>query len=62
MASLNQTHAPALGGIFGAAISAAIGRVITWNDARMTRKALSNLSDHELDDIGLTRGEIERIR
>lgn len=32
-----------------------------WNDARMTRKALSRLSDRELDDIGLTRGDIARI-
>ncbi len=32
-----------------------------WNDARMTRKALGKLSDRELDDIGLCRGEIEMI-
>ena len=29
-----------------------------WNDARATRKALSALSDRELEDIGLTRGDI----
>jgi uncharacterized protein YjiS (DUF1127 family) len=33
----------------------------TWNDARVTRKALSSLSDRELDDIGLCRGDIEHI-
>ena len=33
-----------------------------WNDARLTRKALSQLSDRELDDIGLSRGDIELIR
>lgn len=27
----------------------------------LTRKALSSLSDHELRDIGLTRGEIDSI-
>ncbi|MFD1882526.1 DUF1127 domain-containing protein [Paracoccus pacificus] len=32
-----------------------------WNDARVTRKSLSRLSDRELDDIGLCRGDIERI-
>ena len=30
-----------------------------WNDARVTRKALNKLSDRELDDIGLCRGDIE---
>ncbi|WP_138933164.1 DUF1127 domain-containing protein [Roseovarius arcticus] len=29
-----------------------------WKDARATRKALSVLSDRELEDIGLTRGDI----
>lgn len=32
-----------------------------WNDARVTRSALNKLSDRELDDIGLTRGDIDRI-
>lgn len=32
-----------------------------WNDARVTRKALSKLSDRELDDIGLCRGDLEFI-
>jgi uncharacterized protein YjiS (DUF1127 family) len=32
-----------------------------WNDARVTRKALSKLSDRELDDIGLCRGDVEMI-
>jgi uncharacterized protein YjiS (DUF1127 family) len=33
----------------------------SWNDARVTRKALNKLSDRELDDIGLCRGDIEHI-
>lgn len=37
----------------------AFGVVATWNDARITRKALGKLSDRELDDIGLCRGDIE---
>ena len=32
-----------------------------WNDARLTRKALGRLSDRELDDIGLCRGDVELI-
>lgn len=37
------------------------GAVATWNDARVTRKALSKLTARELDDIGLTYGDIEAI-
>lgn len=32
-----------------------------WNDARHTRAALQMLSDRELDDIGLTRADIDRV-
>ncbi|TMV84622.1 DUF1127 domain-containing protein [Thioclava sp. BHET1] len=32
-----------------------------WNDARLTRKSLGRLSDRELDDIGLCRGDIDAI-
>lgn len=42
-------------------VSNALVAVKNWNDARVTRKALSSLSDRELDDIGLCRGDIERI-
>ncbi len=30
-----------------------------WNDTRATRKALAQLSDHELEDIGILRGDID---
>jgi uncharacterized protein YjiS (DUF1127 family) len=42
-------------------ITAFLARFAAWNDARITRKALTGLSDHELDDIGLCRGDIEDI-
>ena len=29
-----------------------------WNNARVTRNALSKLSDHELNDIGFSRGDV----
>ncbi|EEB84855.1 DUF1127 domain-containing protein [Roseobacter sp. GAI101] len=37
------------------------GNVVAWNDARVTRNALSSLSDRELDDIGLVRGDIDKV-
>ena len=41
--------------------SETISSFAAWNDARITRKALTRLSDRELDDIGLCRGDIEMI-
>lgn len=38
-----------------------IGNVTTWNDARITRKALSKLSSRELEDIGLTYADLDTI-
>lgn len=37
------------------------GTVAAWNDARITRNSLSKLSARELDDIGLTYGDIDTI-
>ncbi|KEO61167.1 hypothetical protein DT23_10560 [Thioclava indica] len=39
-----------------------IASVLEWNDLRVTRKALAKLSDRELDDIGLTRFDLNRLR
>lgn len=36
-------------------------RLTDWRDRRATQKALAGLSDHELDDIGLTRADIDAI-
>ena len=38
-----------------------LGAVAAWNDARITRKSLSKLTARELDDIGLSYGDIEDI-
>lgn len=43
---------------FASAVSDAI---ISWNETRLTRKSLDALSDRELDDIGLTRGDIDMV-
>ncbi|WP_204113365.1 DUF1127 domain-containing protein [Shimia biformata] len=58
-----DTHAPAsFTGRIGQFFASVVATVAAWNDARVTRNALSELSDRELDDIGLSRGDIENIR
>lgn len=37
-----------------------LGRLAAWNDRRVTVKMLDRLSDRELADIGLQRGDIAR--
>lgn len=32
-----------------------------WHNSRTTRDALLRLTDRELDDIGLSRGDIDRV-
>ena len=65
MALLDFTAAPtgarSLGGRLFATLARTAAALVTWNDARVTRKALGQLSDRELDDIGLCRGDIEDI-
>lgn len=53
----NRAASLNLGGLFHSLVSA----FVAWNDARATRRALSKLSDRELDDIGLCRGDIDLI-
>ncbi|MEO9778709.1 MAG: DUF1127 domain-containing protein [Sedimentitalea sp.] len=48
-------------GRIGTLISSASDAVIEWNDARMTRNALSGLTNRELEDIGLIRGDIDSV-
>lgn len=35
--------------------------LVEWNAARVTRNQLNNLTDRELDDIGLTRADIQDV-
>ena len=53
--------APGLFGRIGAAFTGVLGMVVAWNDARVTRNALAKLSDRELEDIGLVRGDIDDV-
>ncbi len=45
-------------GVFFASVANA---VVDWNEARVTRNSLNKLSDRELSDIGLFRGDIDEI-
>lgn len=36
-------------------------RLTDWHRARKTRNALHQLSDRELDDIGVSRGDIDHL-
>ena len=64
MAALDTTRPFAASGSAGRTTSifaAAFAMFAAWNDARQTRKALSVLTDRELDDIGLSRGDIDSV-
>ncbi|GAB1479398.1 DUF1127 domain-containing protein [Paracoccaceae bacterium] len=65
MAAYETTRTAPFGAIsifrFVQSLSEVTARFAAWNDARVTRKALTKLSDRELDDIGLCRGDIELI-
>lgn len=62
MASLEYTR-PTQGstGRIGTVLASAFAAVAAWNDARTTRNTLNALSDRELNDIGLSRGDIEDV-
>jgi uncharacterized protein YjiS (DUF1127 family) len=60
MATIDTDHAFAGTGSSGL-IARITGALRDWNDARITRRALSRLSARELDDIGLCRGDIDSI-
>ena len=42
-------------------ITSIFSELANWNDARVTRNALSQLTARELNDIGLVPGDIDRI-
>ncbi|MDT1064077.1 DUF1127 domain-containing protein [Paracoccus sp. CPCC 101403] len=48
-------------GGLGHAVSRLSAMIGGWNEARATRRELNRLTDRELDDIGLSRGDIERV-
>jgi uncharacterized protein YjiS (DUF1127 family) len=65
MAAFDTTR-PAYGSVMTVSrissfIANVFGNVVAWHDARVTRNALASLSDRELDDIGLIRGDIDVV-
>jgi uncharacterized protein YjiS (DUF1127 family) len=36
-------------------------RIVSWQESRRTRSQLYSLSDRDLHDIGLSRGDIDRV-
>ena len=36
-------------------------KLVDWNEARLTRKALSELTNAQLEDIGLSRADIKSM-
>ena len=61
MALYDITRQSTGGHSLGGRLAELVNAFLTWKDDRATRKALSALSDHELDDIGLVRGDIDRL-
>ena len=65
MAAFDTSRAPAVSSVYagrlGAKIVSFLGAVADWNDKRLTRKQLHALSERELQDIGLYRGDIDVI-
>lgn len=47
--------------VLGQALAAVGGAVATWPRKRAAYQALRGLTDRELADIGMTRGEIARV-
>ena len=60
MSTMEMNRGFAVGGV-GNVAARFFSALSAWHDARVTRRELSRLSDRELDDIGLCRGDIERI-
>ena len=65
MAAFNTTRTnygiESVAGRIGAYIASAYAEFRAWQDARATRNALSGLTDRELEDIGLVRGDIDLV-
>jgi uncharacterized protein YjiS (DUF1127 family) len=53
--------ATAIANVLSGAINTVFDTVVSWKDRRATRIALSRLSDRELEDIGLTRSQIDFV-
>lgn len=48
-------------GRVGFAVNKILSNIRTWNSIRATQYALNKLSDRELEDIGIARGDINGV-
>ncbi|MBO9400185.1 MULTISPECIES: DUF1127 domain-containing protein [unclassified Shimia] len=62
MASFETTSTPSFAGRIRDTFTVFAAQVADWNEKRLTRKALEQLSDRELEDIGMSRADIPRYR
>lgn len=65
MAATHTIHTAPFGAVATPRMPSLVASLVSilsgWNDARVTRSALGKLTDRELDDIGLTRSDIDTI-
>lgn len=64
MATIAKTHAPLGAVTILHVVDAIIHRfegVVEWHLARKTRQELDRLTDEQLDDIGLSRSDIDNF-
>jgi len=56
-----RAHHFGLTGRIGQTFASFTGKLVGWQESRQTRNALSKLSNRELEDIGLCRGDIDIV-
>lgn len=65
MALLDSSRPFSQPAVFADAVSRAAYRLVStlidWNNARRTRNSLMQLTAQELDDIGLTRADVDMM-
>ncbi|MBO9412232.1 MULTISPECIES: DUF1127 domain-containing protein [Ruegeria] len=64
MATTANIHAPLGAATILHVVDAFFGtyeKALAWNESRKTRKLLWELSDTQLDDVGLCRADIEKF-
>lgn len=61
MAYMSETHAARGDSALGGYVPTLVARWRAWRSYRATVAALSALTDAELDDIGVTRGDIRAV-
>ena len=61
MATYDNVYTPGFSGRIGQMVVNAFAAVSAWNATRVARNTLHQLSDRELEDIGLSRGDIDTL-